>query len=235
MMLFDTLDVNEKAQKFRKNRLKKICKGKVWGPLDEAPHCVLHWLPVSEKTLFKPSILSPMEFSKFIQMQGKTAETPNMDGVRFYSRASKENGEGFLWNAQVFHSGALEIAFKLLFNEDDTVKVRKIAQGVLVKNLRNLMDGFKECMSSFKIDAPIIIGVSLLNASNYGFYTNNYIEFLGTYPRSDREQIILPEVLMDNLDGMEEIEQQIFDMLWRSFGLLKCEYYDENGKRESIG
>ena len=201
--------------------------------MDKTPYCILHWLPMSKEALFKPDDLIPTEFSKFIKIQGRTAETPNMDGVRFYSRASEENGRYFIWNAQIFHSGALEIALNLLFNEDDSGEVKKIAQGALVKKLRDVMDGFKECMSSFKIDASVIIGISLLNASNCEFHNNHYIAHLGECPRPDREQIILPAVLMENLDDMEKIEQQIFDMLWKSFGLLECEYY-ENGKRKSI-
>ena len=239
MILFDTLGANEemqqfeKAQKFRKKRLKKICKGKVCGSLDETPHCVLHWLPISKEALFKPDVLDPLEFYKFIGMQGKTAEMPNMDGIRFYSSTLKEDEEQFFWNAQIFHSGALEITLKLSVNEDASGEVKKIVQGVLVKNLRDVMDGFKKCISSFKTDVPIMVGMSLLRASNCGFYVNSHVGFLGPYPHSDREKIILPEALMKNLDDMEEIEQQIFDMLWRSFGLLKCEYY-ENKKRENI-
>lgn len=235
-MLFDTLDANEemqqfeKAQKFRKKRLKKICKGKVWGPLDETPHCVLHWLPISKEALFKPDVINTVEFSKFIKEMDGAVEMRNLDGVRFYSTVFKESKKLFFGNVQVFHSGALEITLKLPFNEDDSGESKKIPQGVLVKSLRGVMDGFKECISSFKIDVPIVVGISFLHVSNCRFHVDSHVGFFGPSPRSDREKIILPEALIKNLNDMEEIEQQIFDMLWMSFGLLKCEYY-ENGKR----
>lgn len=53
-------------------------------------------------------------------------------------------------------------------------------------------------------------------------------------PRSDTEQIILPEASMENLDNMEKEEWQIFDMLWRHFNFRKCEYYDDEGRRKDI-
>lgn len=249
MMLFDTLGTNEKtkkfekAQQFRANRIEKIDKEEVWSPMSEGPYCVLHWLPISEEALFSIDDLDPMEFSKFVQMQGHRTGKVNLNGIRFYSGEKDEILETVImpvagqhvrhfWNAQVFHSGALEIALALTFT--DSAGVKRIPQGYIVRELREVMSGFKECMSHFNITAPIIVGVSLLRVSDCGFYIGNRVGFHGLDPRPDGKQIILPGALMENLDNMEEIEQQVFDMMWRSFGIQKCPYYNEDGTRKDI-
>lgn len=239
MMLFNTLDTEEKAQKFRKKRMKKIHKGKVWGPRDEAPLCVLHWLPVSEKALFGPGILSPVGFSKFIGIQGKTIETPNLDGVRFAAIVLTEgDGRRFFWNAQIFHSGAMEMVFALsLYEKENGEITKRIYPKPLTENLWNVMDGFKACMSSFGIDVPVMVGISFFNVMDHSFISSQAPFYSGDFdipPRSDRKKIILPGAVMENLDGMKHIERPIFDMLWRSFGHEQCPYYDDDGNRRDI-
>ena len=239
MMLFDTLDTKEKAQRFRKKRLKRINKGKVCGSLCKTPFCVLHLLPVSKELLFKSDVLNPAEFSKFIKISGKTSETLNLDGVRFSAiDFSKEDGKRFSWNAQMFHLGALEMVFVLpLYEKEGHGITKQIYQKTLTENLWNVMDGFKECMSSFNIDVPVVVGISFFNVLGYSFFTPPHTEFYSdafdSHPNSDREKIILPAALITKLENMQEGERSIFDMLWRSFGLLKCYYYDEDGKRKN--
>lgn len=245
-LLLTGLENIQKAQKFRINRLMKINNEKIWSPLSEGPYCVLHWLPISKKALFGPDNLNSMEVSKFIRMKGNKSARPNLDGIRFYSSEKDEAQENtmfgdtgnisrYFWNAQIFFSGALEIAFALSF-QVDSAKVKRIPQGALLNELWDVMDGFREYMLSCNMTDPIIVGVSLLRASNCGFYISNNLRFAGLSPESDRDLIILPEKKIESLQEMqniEDIELPIFNMLWRSFGLPKCEYYDDNGKRVS--
>ena len=247
MMMFDTLGTKEEAKQFRLSRLKKIENEKVWRPMSLGPYCVLHWLPISEKPLFSIDDLKDRKIVRFIQTRDR-AKTgiPNLDGIRFYSSEKDEiqkgsalahgehNGRSF-WNAQVFHSGALEIALALTF-DIDSAEVKRIPQGYLIEELRNLLDGLKKCMLHFNIIAPIIVGVSFLRISDCGFHVNHYVGNVGLDPRPDREKAILPGMLIENLEeveNIEEVEWPIFDMMWRSFGLEKCDYYDDDGKRKS--
>ena len=246
MMLFNTLNTKEKAKEFRNERLNKIDNGKVWSPMSEGPYYVLHWLPISEKTLFESNDPNLMNFSKFIPIKGNKVEVPNLDGVRIYSgpedksqTTSNSNGEAlirrFFWNAQMFHSCVLEIAVALCFHTDTGGK-KWIYIRDLVKELWGVMDGFKECISSYNKNISVIVGISLLRALGCRLF-RNHGGFFNSHAHSDREQIILPGMLIENLEkveNIEEIERPIFDMMWRSFGLEKCDCYDDDGKRKTL-
>ena len=242
-MLFDTLDTKEKAEQFRIDRLKKIETGKIWSPMSEGPYCVVHWLPISKEVLFSVDDFNSLKFSNFIRMKrGGVVKEPNADGVRFYSTEKDEiqeismlTQEGhkgrYFWNAQMFHSGALEMAFAFSYWSKPE-RIKWIPQKLLIKNLWEVMSGFKGLMSHFNITTPIMVGVSLLHVLDYRFSADEHTEFVTGVPEprrpSDKEQIILDGALIKNLKNTKEVERSIFDMLWRSFGYEKCEYYEEN-------
>ena len=69
---------------------------------------------------------------------------------------------------------------------------------------------------------------------DYKLFIDSSIGHTESNPQSDREQIILPEAWMRNLNDMQEIERSIFDMLWRSFYFEKCPYYNEDGTRKNL-
>ena len=247
MMPFDTLDTNEKAEQFRKDRLKKINNEEVWSPMSDGPYCVLHWIPISEKLLFSLDKLKSMEFSKFVRMErGGCIKKTNADSVGFCSTErdkvlkvagfpQEHNGRHF-WNAQVFHSGALEMAFALSFWVDSK-GIKRIPKKLLTRNLWNVMNGFRKCMLSFNVTAPIMVGVSLLRVSNYRFSVDSHTEFVAAIPgshiSSDSDQVILRGERIEKAQDIGEIERTIFDMLWMSFGYEECEYYGHNGKRKN--
>lgn len=242
-MLFDTLDTKEKAEQFRIDRLKTIETGKIWSPMSDGPYCVVHWLPISKEALLSVDDFNSLEFSNFIRMErGGYIKEPNADGVRFYSTEKDEiqkvsmlTQEGhkgrYFWNMQMFHSGALEMAFAFSYWTKPE-RIKWIPQKLLLRNLRNVMSGFKGLMSNFNITAPIMVDVSLLRVLDYRFSADEHAEFVTGIPEprrpSDKEQIILQGALMKNLGNMKEVERPIFDMLWRSFGYEKCEHYEEN-------
>lgn len=251
MMLFDTLDTEEKAQHFRKYRLDWINNGEVWGPLSDGPYCVLHWLPISKEVLFSVDDLNPEEFSKFIRNLkplGRTEEI-NSDGINFRSIEKDETKEGasnpliegdqgrYFWNAQVFHSGAMEMAIALSFR-DYPPGTKRLYQGEIIEELWKAMDGFKECMSHFNITAPIIVGVSLLRVLDYRFSDNSYTRLVTgdrtPRPPSNKEEIILSGERVEKVQDIGKIERTIFDSLWRIFGIAKCEYYNENGRNRNV-
>lgn len=249
-MNFDTLNTKEKAEQFRMDRLGKISNGEIWGPLSEGPYLVLHWLPISKEALFSTGDLNPEKLSKFIRNLkplGKMEEL-NSDGIRFCSTEKDETKEGasnpliegdqgrYFWNAQIFHSGAMEMAIALSFRANPP-GMRWLYPGELVEELWKAMDGFKECMTHFQITNPIIVGVSLLRVENYRFSINPRARFItgDRTPRlpSKKEEIILPGERIEKAHDIRKKERPIFDGLWKSFGLKRCEYYDDKGRNSN--
>lgn len=245
MILLDALDNDERAQEFRKDRLDKIDSKEVWNPMSNGPYCVVHWLPISKGALLKPDNLKSMDVSEFIKMERARrdmwVERINLDGVRFFWNRGDEVIEEsvpndaksirrYFWNAQIFHSGALEIACALSFRVDSE-KVKWLYSADVIEEVWKLLDGlkngFEKYIPPFDVTTRIIVGISLLRVKNYRFPSSSHTP-------SDRDKIIMPGMLIENLQevqNMEDIERPIFDMLWRSFGLPECDHYDENGRR----
>lgn len=75
----------------------------------------------------------------------------------------------------------------------------------------------------------------MLSVRDYNLFDNSIRSSFAPYgPVADREHMILPEEWIENLqetEGIEKAERSIFDTLWQSFGLPKCPYDDDNGKR----
>lgn len=235
MMLFDTLDTIEKAREFRNERIEKINNGKALGTMNEVPYCILHWLPISKKVSFEPSLLNSVEFSEFMLMQGEVVEPPTSDGFRFALIApTKGGGNRFFWNVHLFRSGALEMAFVLPLYE----KTKDINPKTLTENLRNAIDKFKEYTSSFGTDIPVVVRISFLNVLGYSFFIDLHPQFYSGNsdipPRSNKKEIILPEKLIESLQNMKEDVHTILDTLWKSFGYDRCPYYNEDGTWKNL-
>ena len=246
MMLIDTLESDEKAKSFRTKRLDKIKNGQVWGPLSEGPYCVLHWLPISEKVLFGTDDFKSMKlsdiFSEFIRArEGNITERLNLHGIGVRSNEKDEiqgshsfiegDQERYFWNAQLFRSGALEVAFAMSFG-DKSAEMKWIYPRSLIEDLWIIMNGLNQYISLCNKAASIIVGVSILYVRGYKFITRK--GSLEPYAHLDGEDIILPGKRIENLqkvESVEEIEHPIFDMLWQSFGKPDCDYYDSDGKR----
>ena len=249
MILFDTLDTEETAREFRRDRLEKIDKGEVWSPMSEGPYCVLHWLPVSKVALFSPDDLNlkPADFCKFVgdKRIGGIEAISSPDSVRIYSDQKDEIQEGsdsdgeklnirLFWNVQIFRSGALEMTHALSFFKNEPDK-KEVPLKCVLDKLRKTMDEFKKCMSHFKITLPVIVEVSFLHVLNCKFFDNSNGPFSSPF-YLDEEQIVLMGMPTRNLvevQNIEEIELPVFNRLWRRFGYQEgCrDHYDRYGMR----
>ncbi|MCY4053000.1 MAG: ATP-binding protein [Hyphomicrobiales bacterium] len=231
--------LQKEALNFRTKRLEKIKKGEVWGPLSEGPYCVLHWIPISTKALFDSYSIRDVDFSKFIRMKGGAQGIPNQEGIRYHYVEEDKVVDGrngiwrrLFWNAQIFRSGALEMAFALSFFPCTKDEKKWMFPHPLIEDLRGAMDGFKNGMSSVGYTGRMIVGVSILFAEKCGFMNEHKISI--TLPYSEGEDIILEEETVDNFQEVSdivEIELPILNVLFQSFGLQGAPYYDESGKR----
>lgn len=214
--------------------------------MSDGPYCVLHYLPVSKTALFNSGDLKPADFSKFVRNTKlhSRKKIPNSDSFRIYSDQKDEiqeeinsNGKKFnrrvFWNAQIFRSGALEMVTTVSFR-DNPPETKCLYQEEIVGDLWEAIDGFKECMSYFKINNPIIVAVSLLRVKGYSFCINDppthFYAFNSKLHPSKEEKVTLTKRI-DKAQDIEKEEQQIFDELCVNFGYERCEYYDKNGKR----
>lgn len=237
MLLLEKLDTFEKAQCFHAERGRRIKQKRVWRDLSEGPYAVLHWIPISEKAWFEHEPLSDENFHEFIQMGGHGMGKPNEEGIRYQFSGADEilTGEEGLrqrlfWNAQIFCSGAAEMAIALSFHCLPEIQGRWIQEYSLVKNLRTAMDGFREGMSSKGVTGGIFVGVSILFAKHCGLLTEIFPP--ATSPYSDDEDVKVEKVIEDfqSVRDFVKIEREIFNPLCQQFGLSKCSYY-ERGNR----
>ena len=230
------------AQDFRKERLAKINNQKVWSPMSNGPYCVMHWIPISTGTLFNTNDFNSEKIYEFISMKlGERTDKLNLDGMSSRHPGKDEiiREEGkqkrHFWNAQIFRSGAVEIAFALTFSIEglEGDKRKWLYPNDFIGDLCRAMDGFKRGMLSFNVTFPVVVGLSMLRVRDYNLFDIGNSSRASHNPVADRQHMILPEEWIENLqesENIEKVERSIFDTLWQSFGLPKCSCYDDNGK-----
>ena len=99
--------------------------------------------------------------------------------------------------------------------------------------VRDMAKKFIAATRSFGISGPAILGVSLLDSSNYG---------LGLFDRragtqrvtgpADRGDLVVPEAWIESVEvapDLDEIVRPQLDILYQSFDAERCFEYDENG------
>ena len=76
------------------------------------------------------------------------------------------------------------------------------------------------------IEPPIYIFLTLLGVSN----TVLEISRVREYPTVDRDELILPEVIIEGYGTDPAASMQpLFDMVWNAYGLSRSFNYDEQG------
>jgi hypothetical protein len=82
------------------------------------------------------------------------------------------------------------------------------------------------------LSGPTIVGVAMLNVEGYELGIGRHL--LGHRRAvADRNSLALPEVWLESLDTLADIDELVkpmMDVLWQSFGMEKCLEYAASGQ-----
>ena len=147
-----------------------------------------------------------------------------MDGVVSYSKTPKLNkNEAY---TQLFRNGCIEAVGSLTFMDEGLIPSEHYELRIV-----GLVKKYLETLSTLKIEPPIYMFLSFTNIKGYKLMVINFQTSLDPNKVFSRQDMLLPELLIDNVKGFSaENLQPIFNIVWNAFGYERSHNFDENGK-----
>jgi hypothetical protein len=148
----------------------------------------------------------------------------NLDGMVTYSGNRNEGSTAF---TQLFRNGIVEAVSSLAWHSEEKCIPSQAYEGDLIQSARSYLDAYR----SFDLEPPVYFFISILGIKHYKFAVNSRMFWHGDEMTSDRDDLILPEGLFQDLsDAPDERFRPFFDMIWNAYGYKKSFNYDDNGK-----
>lgn len=229
--------LGERIRRFREDRISSIIADETFIPLGENPKVVLHLIPLISFEFgqrYDISIVdkNPGKFNAIGFNTGnigyeKLGGKYNLDGFQKYFY----DNEGGTY-AQLFGNGIIESV------DGRTISFGKINYRLFAERLINSTDDYLSLMKELSIESPILFFLSLLDIIGYKMqipndncpYDNPNIRYYIEKYSIDRNNLILPEVTIENYDEpVKKILKPCFDSIWNACGLERDFNYDENG------
>jgi hypothetical protein len=222
----------DRARRFRDERLTGVISGTTGRPLRPGPRCVVHLLPLASIAGKRSVDVRELYYGPYAQFMfpdwGGATRSFNLDGLLVYpGRHAADHAY-----TQVFRTGCLEAArFVGALNMEDKEDQNAIPSGVASGLIREALIKFLSAANSWGIDGPAIAAVALLDVGGWRFWYQPRGYFTQRNP-ADRPNLILPELWIERLSAVrnpDEIARPLLDMLWQSFDLPGCAFYDKDG------
>jgi hypothetical protein len=233
-----TATLAEKARSFIKVRHELLKTDTSARALNSGPISVLHAIPIAGISGRHTVNLQPLYargYTDFIDKNWGASydRTFNLDGVKVASPATSAYN-------QIFREGTIEYAANV--GVDNTTiggaATNVIFTSELITFYRQGVNRFLNFSKRSGFAGPAVLGVAILRVGGYQLRSGQY--FYSSHDRSpvDRDNLILPEVWIDNIESADcdKVIGPMMDVLWQSFGLDRCEYFDpETGVYDSTG
>ena len=224
----------ERIKQFRQDRLGKIIADETPVVLLTPHRLVLHMIPIAPFLNNERLDLSDQESlcDLFQLVHDASLSRYNLDGL--LTRPTTSNGSGKkIGYCQLFFNGTVEMVHsdKLISRRetnDSETNGKDFFQSddyerYTIESVQKYLKGFK------KIGAlpPVAISMVLLGCRGFSMYSTQNLQ--NRYP-IDRDPILLPDVVIDNLDvNVPSVMKPIFDVIWNVCGYSRSFNYDENG------
>lgn len=216
------------ADKFRESAVRRVMARTTWRPLPAGPASVVQVVPFgspSESAKFDIAIAYD-NFSMFMGDDWSGASRIyNLDGVAVYHGGRDDVAYGY---NQIYRDGRME-GFSFAGRSFDEKKI--IPSLGVARHIKSTMNQFLSGLKAQGVEGRCAVLVSLIGVDGYelGLDSNFYFR---QSPRSDRDILLFPDVILESLNDISEIDKaqrSILDVMWQSFGISSCTYYDEHG------
>lgn len=218
----------DRIQRFRRIRMAAIRAHRTPMHISSLPRIVLHVIPFIS---FSPGYSVDMRelvanSSLFLPFSGFGDYRVNVDGLLNYHHQRDGDRPGVDEYCQVYRSGVIESVSERITTD---VRARVLPAKSIAERTVRIVNSSMQGLRSIGVSSPSIVAMSLVGCQDVGM-------FLGTEPcpRIDREELHLPEVLLEeNGDTVEDSLRPAFDSLWNAGGCVECSLYDADGKYRS--
>jgi hypothetical protein len=184
----------------------------------------LHLIPLTSFTEnFNYSIEDDRKYRHFLPPFSRTGGNfrYNLDGILIYDKHEEKT----IAYTQFFRNGIIEAVLSLSWwcNSEDNYIDRSYEDDI-IKAFKYI-----ELYKELEIEPPIYFFISLIGVKNYRFHVNRTSQPLKNI--LDRDDIILPEGLIESLDiDPAKILRPFFDMVWNAYGFKRSYNYNEQGE-----
>lgn len=222
----------ERIKEFRATRLSLINAGDTPVSIQENAKTVLHFAPLH--------ITEPLPSFDVASLTHQTQNTdtlnpifssgrnyrPNLDGFLVFSNDFRGVTQSYL---QLFRTGAVETVTGGLFGADE--RSGYIPALEYERRIIEAVSNYIGLHRFLEIEPPVFVMVSFLNVKGFRMGMNSELMIaVPDQPYIDRDNLILPEVMIDNYDvDVPKALRPIFDAVWNSAGWQGSRNYDQQG------
>jgi hypothetical protein len=215
--------IPDRIRRFRNERLGKIVARDVPTRLVDGPVLAMHIVPVSTFVRNEQVDLIKLKSATLVNNRpypiGSHSLTQmlNLDGL--LCRSSMSRAE----YALVFRNGTIEAVDQCLFDRNN-LEVPYIPYETLEQDLVRALANYLAVYEFLGVERPFVLTLSLLDVK--GFAMPN----LPGGHAIDRSDLILPEVVIDEIDASpSSIWKPTFDLIWQSCGFERSVNFDSAG------
>jgi hypothetical protein len=209
---------DSKFRSFIGDRINNIKNGHTPIELKNKTLAVIHLIPLN----FFDIKDNGLEIDYF---KNKGSSLPLLSGL---GRDNRYNYDGFLsYNSfngsylQVFRNGCLEIVDNVFFQEENKWLFPTRYESALIENLPKYL----QVLSQWNNCQQYLVFGSFIGVKDYSIFLQNRIFYEPV--KIDREDLFLPQILIDIEVEISKVLKPSFDVLWNSGGLIGSNNYIE--------
>jgi hypothetical protein len=204
------------ADNFRRNRIMDVRSLKFIPNLDNEGSYFVHILPLGSNRAeidlkaYSEHLITLLRPPNYFGWDYRF----NLDGFLVYG--IHEKCQSYI---QYFRNGGVEIYTTALYDHGNEKTSPRLYGNKVEKLAVDYIEKFFSFSSELGVEPPLIIYLSLMDLKNIGIFreAGDYSRIVGKFDRGD---ILLPGVVVDNLDiEVSKLLHPIFDILWQSAGL----------------
>jgi len=205
--------LEERLRTFSLERLGRIAAQETPIPLEKGIVVALHVLPFSSITADEPIDLSRLKNDARLEplYTSSWGYRFNLDGWLVHSSYSAQRpGTSYL---QVFRSGAIEAVMS--YGEDEDHRIPSLR---LEEMLLSALKRYVPLLNDIDRPAPYLVKVSLFGVKGARLAVNAFPE---REHLMEKDELLLPEVLLEGPDVIDKRMNVTFDVLWQTAGLAR--------------
>jgi hypothetical protein len=219
----------ERARQFREKRVDLVLGAEVGTKLVGGGSVLVHVLPL-QAMAGTTQIDVRDAYKRFGELVPDgwniSSRTMNLDGVLVFDN---EGGRGVYNYVQLYRSGAMEYYCGSINTSDQNGR-QLIPSAHVAEFVRNAIRKGLAIPRAFGVSGGAFVAVSVLGVEGRSIYQGRMFA-MTSKAKADRANLVLPEHWVEDISDFEldDVARPILDVLWQSFGLQQCIFYEQGG------
>ena len=148
----------------------------------------------------------------------------NFNGIQKATTDENNKAYGYL---QVYRNGIIETATTYEPRGED----KYLPSSAIEKAIRESVESYLSLLENLDMNLPLVTYISFLGIKGYRLAVRDRFPSFRNQTEYYEDILQLPEILIEDFNqNIDSMLKPTFDLIWNTWGLEKCEHYDENGK-----